>query len=164
MVSNPKTAVDRKTESGTRASPQSASLADRMTAALHVEEGALYCAGTVALGGDEFGFAPPDKLTAKCEASVAKAVRKLAGCTSKCEIAQADDALKTMSSDKLACEVGLPKSCRQKYDATSARLEAAEGCPGCLASPARAAVADAARRLLDQLQPQIYCAGTTPLP
>ena len=139
-------------------------LADRVTAALHSEEGGLYCAGTVALGGDEAGFVSQDKLTGKCEAAVAQAVRKLAGCTSKCEIAQANNALKGTPFAKVGCEITVAKSCRQKYDAPSAKVEAAAGCPGCLGSPARGVLGDAARTLLDQLQPQIYCAGTTPLP
>jgi len=88
------------------------------------------------------------------------ATGELGPCTTKCQIAQADDALEAVPFDKVACEVGAAKSCREKYDAAGAKLESAMICPPCLGPAARSSAAGAARTLLDRLQPEIYCAGT----
>jgi hypothetical protein len=141
-------------------------LADLLTSTLETENGDLYCDGAVAFGGDDSGFVPPDKDTGKCEDTVTKSASKLAGCTSKCQIKNADSAFKNKVPpfDKQACEITSTKSCRTKYDAASTSLEGKAICPPCLDAIARGNVADAARAFLEQNQGQIYCAGTVPLP
>ena len=132
---------------------------------LDSEEGDLYCAGSTPLGGDDPGFVPPDKDTGKCEDSVAKAISKLHGCFANCQIKNADAAVKASAFDRNACQVSGVKSCRGKYDAGVTKL-LVKPCQTttCLDAAGQGAVADGAQTLLQQLQAQIYCEGTTPLP
>ncbi len=141
-----------------------AALADFALGALETEVGTTYCAGGTAFGGDDPGFVPPDKSTAKCEDQVMKRVRTAAGCFAKCAVKDADAASKGAAFDRAACETGLAKSCRAKYDAASTKLEAAMTCPPCLGAVARGDVADAAHGLHEQARARIYCDGTVPLP
>ena len=138
-------------------------VADLVETALGDEQGAVYCAGTTMLGGGQ-GFVPPDKDTGKCEDAVLKGVRTLSGCFTKCRIKQADSAFKMTPFDAAACESAAGKSCRAKYDATSAKLETAMTCQPCLDATARGGAADAAHLLDEQGRARIYCAGTVALP
>lgn len=111
-------------------------------------------------------FVPPDKMTAKCEDAVSKNLSKLASCMTKCQIKQADFALKGQAFDVAACETGTgtPVSCRAAYDAASASLVAKGICPTCLGAAAQSNLADQMDTVLANRQGDIYCAGTTPLP
>ena len=139
-------------------------IADAVTTSLDTEVGTVYCAGSTALGGDDPGFVPPDKNTGKCEDGVAKLVGALATCVGTCQTKQVAVLFKGGTFDADACEITGAKSCRGKFDAASGKLDAKPICPPCLDPTARGVVADGARALLQQLEPQIYCAGTTPLP
>jgi hypothetical protein len=141
-----------------------AAVADDAQSALANEQRTLYCSGTIALGAGGGGFVPPDQDTGKCEDGTLKAVRTLAGCVSKCRIKQADSAFKMTPFDATACEGAAGKSCRAKYDATSAKLGAAMTCPPCLDATARGGVADTAHLLSEQSRARVYCAGTVALP
>jgi hypothetical protein len=140
-----------------------AGLADAVEPSLETEAGNLYCAGTTSLGGDDPGFVPPDGDVQKCELAVAKSTAALATCTSHCQIKQAGTEFKHKPFDKAACESAGASSCRGKFDAASTKLEAKAICPPCLGVPARAAVADTARNVLEQRQERLYCAGSRPL-
>jgi hypothetical protein len=141
------------------------SIGTLIASTLDSEEGDLYCAGSTPLGGDDPGFVPPDKDTGKCEDSVAKAISKLHGCFAKCQIKNADSAVKAAAFDRNACEVAGVKSCRAKYDAGVTKL-LVKPCQStaCLGAAGQGALADGAQALLQELQAQIYCEGTTPLP
>ena len=143
-----------------------ATLADQAETALDASNGAVYCAGVDALGGDDMGFVPPDANTLKCEAGVAKNVSKLRSCIGKCHIKAAAAAFNAETFDEEACETADPaKSCRAKYDAKQAKLLAAGTCTAaCLDAAHQATLADQAETDLDNNNGGIYCAGTRPLP
>jgi hypothetical protein len=141
------------------------SLADQAETDLDTGNGALYCAGAVALGGDDMGSVPPDANTLACEAAVANNVGKLTNCVGTCHIKAAAAAFKSKTFDEEACENTDPKkSCRAKYDATVAKLLANGTCPACLDAAHQASLADQAETDLDAGNGGVYCAGTVPLP
>ncbi len=109
------------------------------------------------------GLVPPNKTVATCEDKVTKSLAKLAGCTTKCQVKQADNALAVKPFDESACETGTgtPVSCRAAYDNTSATLDGQNICPACLDSTARGEAADVLSSFLEQNNGQIYCAGST---
>jgi sugar lactone lactonase YvrE len=142
-----------------------ATLADQVETDLDSSNGALYCAGSAALGGDDMGFVPPDANILKCETRVAKNVGTLRHCIGTCHIKAAAAAFKVKTFDEEACEKTDPaKSCRAKYDAKQAKLLAAGTCPACLDAAHQATLADQVETGLDSNNGGIYCAGTTPLP
>jgi plastocyanin len=142
-------------------------LADLVTNFLENRNGQVYCAGTSSFGDDDPGFIPPAKNAAKCEDTVAKHLKKLAGCITKCQVKQADFALKGTPFDEEACEAGTgkPVSCRAAYDKATAALlgRTTPICPPCLDATAQRGLADSVTTFLDQANGQIDCAGTKPL-
>ncbi len=115
--------------------------------------------------GGSTGFVPPDKDTASCELGVAKQLSKLSACATKCQVKQADSALKSTPFDDDACEdgTGKPTSCRAGFDAASAKLLGKGTCPACLDATAQSAVADQAMQFVEAYNGTIYCAGAVPL-
>jgi len=116
---------------------------------------------------NDSGLVPPDANTGKCEDLVAKNLKTLFVCMTKCHIKQADAALKGETFDEEACEqgTGKPISCRAKYDKATSKLLKAAICPACLNTEgAQGHLADLATSFVENNNAQIYCAGTTPLP
>jgi hypothetical protein len=142
-----------------------ATLADQVEPDADASSGAIYCAGTTALGGDDAGFVPPDQDTLKCEQKAAKNLRKLRRCIGKCHSRAAAAAFAGKVFDEEACEETDPKkSCRAKYDKAAVKLAATGTCPGCLDAAHQATLADQLEPDLDGSNGQIYCAGSTPTP
>jgi len=86
----------------------------------------LALAGTP-FGGDDTGFVPPDKATAKCEDGVTKNVGTLVGALIKCNIKDSDDQAKHSGAgtfDGQACQ----NTATGKWDAKVASLT----CPACV--------------------------------
>ena len=144
------------------------SLADTVTAFAEGQNGQIYCAGTVGLGGADSGFVPPDIHTQKCEDTVTTHLKTLLGCNTMCQIKEGNFALKGKPFDEDACEAGSakPVSCRAAYDKASGKLLGLKTplCPACLGGAAQSSLADSVTTFLDQINGRIYCAGTTPLP
>jgi hypothetical protein len=138
------------------ATAQSA-LADGVASFITAKNAPLYCAGSTALPTSP-GFIPPDPATGKCEDAVAKGLGKLAGCTMKCLIKQADAGLKMKSFDFAGCVAG--KACRAKFDVVSQTLA---GCPSCLDTTAQGTLADAYAGFVQSRSGGVYCSGTQPL-
>jgi len=91
-----------------------------MSAAAFTLSAGVALAGTP-FGGDDTGFVPPDKDTAKCEDSVSKQVSTLSNDLLKCNIKDSDDQFKnggTGSFDGVACQV----AARGKYDTKTGAL------------------------------------------
>jgi streptogramin lyase len=119
---------------------------------------------------------PPDSSTDTCEDTVAKNLKKLAVCTANCQVKEADHALNKQPFDEIACEEGTgakPISCRAAYDKAQAAVLAKTVtvkkvkqpiCPACLGATAQSSLADAAMSFVEQLDGQVYCAGTTGFP
>ncbi len=139
-------------------------VADGVLSFIDGSNGASYCAGTVAFGGDDTGFVPPDKDTASCESGAAKNLQKLAGCVAKCQAKQVGAAIKGKAFDVEACKRAPAKSCRAAHDAASAKLLAKGLCPSCLDAGAQASAADAVMAAVEGRNAALYCAGSTPLP
>ena len=133
-------------------------VADAASTFLSAKNAQIYCAGTAPLGGPNPGFVPPDKTTQKCEDAIAKSLTKLAACSIKCLVKQADAGLKSKPFDALACETG--DKCRGKYDALGLALT---GCPSCLDSVAQGTLADSLIGFLHSRSGALYCFGTQPL-
>ena len=114
-------------------------------------------------GGDDTGFIPPDKDTAKCEDSVGKSLGKAAACILGCHKKRADGKLADATAEE-NCETNLPAAadCKGKYNAVtgnSSKINAL--CPPCLDSATRAGLFDTVETLIDSNNNKIYCAGTT---
>jgi len=105
---------------------------------------------------------PPDQNTAKCEDTVARHLNKLVGCATKCQIKQADSALRGLPFDEQACEQGgTPVSCRAAYDRATAALLRLQPtiCPLCLNGTVQSNLADLMTSFVEDNNGQIYCAG-----
>ena len=136
---------------------------------LENNNGLIYCAGTTALGADDTGVVPPDANTEKCEKLVARHLRTLSGCMTKCQIKQANAARKGKVFDEEACEQGTakrPVSCRAAYDKATGKLlgRTPAICPPCLDATAQSHLAGLVVNFIETNNGLIYCAGTTPLP
>jgi hypothetical protein len=138
-------------------------LATLASSFLQSNNGLIYCAGTTSFGGGNSGFVPPDENTEKCANAVAKNLRKLSACVSKCEIKRATAAFKEKSFDPAACKQA---TCRAKYDAAVAKLLGSTPalCPACLDTVAQGNLADLVVAFTESNSARIYCAGTMPLP
>jgi hypothetical protein len=139
-------------------------LADRVMEFVEETNGMPYCAGTVAFGGDDTGFVPPDTSVASCERSVARALRRYASCLVKCDRKQASALADGTRFDADACKFRKATSCRKSFDAASANAIASGACPVCLDASAQSAAADAVTSFVAGLRGSIYCEGTTALP
>ena len=124
------------------------------------------CTASPPFGGDDGGFVPPDKNTAKCEDLVATHLKKLSACMMKCQIKQADFARKGKQFDEEACEqgTGKPVSCRAAFDNASAKLLGRKTpiCPACLDATAQSNLADLVVNFIDTNNGLIYCGGAPP--
>src|SRR5262249_43538310 len=113
------------------------------------------------------GFVPPDNNTAKCEKTLAKKVARLGACINTCQVKQANAAVNRTVFDEEACEEGTTGkrlSCRAAYNKASTTLLGMKTpiCPACLDAAAQANLGDATTAFREQLNGQIYCAGSTP--
>ena len=136
----------------------------------------------VALAPEALGFVPPDTNTRTCEDTVAKNLQKLGGCMTTCQKKQADSTLKIALTgkgtpfDEEACEqapaTARPLSCRASYSKASAAVLARTAlvnkvktplCPDCLGLAAQSSLADTTMNFMEQLNGDVYCAGTTSL-
>ena len=136
------------------ASAQSA-LADTVTTFVDQNGNTIYCA-------------PLTTNSDRCEDTVSRHISTLTACSTGCQIKQADNARRGTHFDEDACEqgTGKPVSCRAAYDKATATLLGLKKpiCPLCLGGAAQTALADSVMSFIDQINGQIYCAGTTPLP
>jgi hypothetical protein len=115
---------------------------------------------------------PPSSSTKSCEYTVAGKIKALAVCTANCQMEEADYTLNGKAFDEAACEQGSgsPISCRAAYDKAQAAVLAktvrVHGvkqpiCPGCLDAAGQRRLADSAVSFVEELDGQVYCAGTT---
>jgi hypothetical protein len=115
---------------------------------------------------------PPNSSVDSCEDTVAGNIKTLAVCTANCQTKEADYALRSRVFDEMPCEQGTdkPTSCRAAYDKAEAAVLARTTtvnkkkqpiCPNCLGATAQNGLADSAMSVVEQLDGQIYCAGTT---
>jgi|SRR5262245_849481 len=113
----------------------------------------IYCAGTTAWGGEDTGFIPPDKDTAKCEDAVGKAAGKAIACIIKCHKARADGKLADDTAED-TCEGttgSSTSSCKAKYDKATGNLT----CPPCVDKPG---LFSFIVNTLDGINGTVYCA------
>ncbi|MBI3785913.1 MAG: hypothetical protein HY270_21175 [Deltaproteobacteria bacterium] len=144
---------------------QQASLADQVESDLDSGNGSLYCAGSVAFGGDDAGFVPPDTNSLTCETGVANNLKALKSCVRECHITAAIKAFKGKPFDEEGCEETDPKkSCRAKYATKQAKLLAPGTCPACLGALQQTTLGDQVAPSLDSGNSSLFCAGTTPFP
>jgi uncharacterized delta-60 repeat protein len=130
---------------------------DRTESVLDSLNGAAYCAGSVPLGGDEFGFVAESAQEGKCEDKFAKHMSRLFGALVACHTKSSRAALAGTSVDEEACEAPV----KAKYDEATRALT---GCGSCTADNA-ATVRDQVERLLDRdVSGDVYCAGTMVFP
>ena len=112
-----------------------------------------------AFGGDDGGFLPPDKATAVCENTVAKALAKTMVCIAKCHQARAAGKLDEAGEEKCESDAGNPGSCKSKYNAMRDAMLASGKCPTCLDQVAMDQVFAQGETFLDtSVNAQIYCA------
>jgi hypothetical protein len=112
----------------------------------------VYCAGTTAWGGDDTGFIPPDKDTAKCEDGVGKATAKAIACIIKCHKARADGKLADDTAED-SCEKGAsPSSCLGKFTTATGKLS----CPPCVDA---AGLFNFIETTVDNVNGGVYCAS-----
>jgi hypothetical protein len=130
-------------------------VADQSEALAESLDADLYCAGTTPIGGDEPGFVPPDKATAKCAAGAAKNAAKLVAAIGSCHAKRAVDSLNGKASQEESCEA----AAKAKYDAADTKLG---GCPPCLDGAHRGSLRDQVEVSADQANGGVYCAGTVP--
>lgn len=107
-------------------------------------------AAGVPFGGDDTGFVPPGKTTAKCENAVASKVAKLLAKTNNCVRKGAKAAFKAKAFDQDACVA----AARAAFDKAVAKLS----CPPCLD---KAGTATIASDRVGEVAPMIFCAGST---
>jgi hypothetical protein len=140
-------------------------LADAAISFVEQLNGSLYCAGSVAFGGDDSGFVPPDRKTAQCENTVAKNAATLLACDGGCRKKKADADVRGTGFNLPACETGTlkPVSCAATFTTQSTKLLGKNICPGCLGASGQAAVATAVQDFIDLAGGPIYCAGTIPI-
>jgi len=111
--------------------------------------GLVACAGTVPLGGDDSGFLPPDRPTARCELAVGRAASRLDRGVLACHAHAARAAFTGRRFDFERCGGAVER----RYRAAVARLE---GCPPCLDA------AGLAMRIVSGIAtgiPLVYCAS-----
>ncbi len=114
----------------------------------------IYCdseSGALLADGDDGGWVPADKTTAKCEDGATKALAKLVGAVVKCHTKLADAKVKAQPFDEEGCETAAVG----KFDAARLKLT---GCPACLA-PLLPGLGVATAGGLDGQNAQIYCAS-----
>lgn len=141
-----------------------ADVADQVMDFIAETNGAVYCRGRKLIGGGDTGFVPRNASVASCAGSVATALRKYAACIVRCDLKQARALAHGGSFDANACKLTDPASCRAVYDARSANVLLAGGCPACLDAIAQGAAADDVTDFVAEIRSSTFCAGTVPLP
>jgi hypothetical protein len=94
----------------------------------------VYCDATsgTPFGGDDTGFIPVAKsATAKCEASVAKAVSKAVACVIKCHASRASGKLADDTAEDACEKNNAGKSCLEKFTASVTKAQAGDTSGGC---------------------------------
>jgi hypothetical protein len=94
----------------------------------------VYCDSTsgTPFGGDDTGFIPVAKsATAKCEASVAKAVSKAVACVIKCHASRASGKLADDTAEDACEKNNAGKSCLEKFTASVTKAQAGDTSGGC---------------------------------
>jgi len=118
----------------------------------------------VALAPELPAFVPPDKNSNSCEDKIARSLSTLSLCMVKCQVSQADAALKSKMFDEVACEqgAGKPVSCRATYNKASALLLGAKKptCPLCMDQTRQSNLADAVQSFFNNNTGLLYCDGT----
>jgi hypothetical protein len=111
----------------------------------------------VAFGGDDTGTVVTfDAKRLKCQNAAVKNYAHLVACILQCHVKAAEALSKQKPFDEEACESTDPaKSCRAKYDKTSAKIVAMI-CPPCLVAN-QASVADDIELKLDNDNQNFYC-------
>jgi len=138
-------------------------LADAPAAgSLDTLNGGVYCDSTSGVpldaGNEDAGFVPVSKANLACDAAVAKGLAKLTAAIVTCHRKAAASGVKGGPTDDESCET----SARGKFDATTAKLIAKEGCPACLGAGAQGALADQMTALAEQAGGTVYpCPQTT---
>src|SRR5262245_46635285 len=104
---------------------------------LVISAGIVLATATVALsvptpfGGDDSGFIPQNKLTLKCEESIAKAVGKASACVGKCTAARADGKLADDVAEDACEKLNAGKSCIELFDAAVTKAQAKDTTLAC---------------------------------
>jgi hypothetical protein len=101
--------------------------------------------------GDDSGFVPASKTTAKCQEGVAKAVAKLEGALVTCHGKSAGAQLKQKPFDEEGCET----AAKGKFSTAISKLS---GCPSCLAG-ALPSLPGAVEAGVDAASGPTYCAS-----
>jgi len=127
-------------------------------AAAALVSGGVAFAGTP-FGGDDQGFVPPDKATAKCEDTATKNAGKLTSALITCHSKLAAAAFKdiTKNTEDETCE----KAAQDKATAVNAKLTNPP-CPACLVN-GLASGEQTTRDQVDLNGGVVYCEGTTQL-
>ena len=111
------------------------------------------------------GFVPPNAAIKRCEDTVLKNLGRLVKCLMRCNQKAAAAGFAGRPFDQAACKSSpTAASCHARYNAASANLLAGGTCPVCQAPGNQATLADRIAEDVDATIPQVYCAGTTPLP
>ena len=131
----------------------------------HVSIAIVLLSGAAAQGGqrlgtDDPGFAPPDKNVARCERTVALALRKDAACLDACTF----NAIRaTFFGGAAFVDEPCEESCGAALVKTANALFAKNICPPCITRFPPAVVAALNEQATDAASAGIACAGTTPL-
>jgi hypothetical protein len=140
-----------------------ATLGADLEAAGDADLGDKFCSGTTSFAAigqtDDTGFVPPDGVTYKCEAAVAKNLARLNYCIAKCHVKMAKYAIRGVPFDDEACESTDPRrSCRAKYNKVRDKL-ASLPCPVCVNSAMQDQLADEVEANADAGLGAFYCAS-----
>jgi hypothetical protein len=130
-----------------------------LSAAVAVTLSAGLALAATPLGGDDSGFAPPDKVTSKCEDGVAKNVGTLVGALIKCNVKDSDDQLKNNGAgtfDGQACQ----NTATGKWDAKTGALT----CTGAASCVDRNGVRDLTVTLVNLNGGVVFCDNTSGTP
>ncbi len=107
--------------------------------------------------GDDAGFTPGSKGSAKCATSVAKNVAKLVKDLLTCHRKKADADLKAKAYDVGACET----KASDKYDGRAGATIAGGLCPGCLDDEGQTLLRTVVAAQLDAADPLVFLCPTT---
>jgi hypothetical protein len=121
----------------------------------------VYCDSTsgTPFGGDDTGFIPVAKsATAKCEASVAKAVSKAVACVIKCHASRASGKLADDTAEDACEKNNAGKSCLEKFTASVTKAQTKDTSGGCNCVNGTA-LANTIESVFDGSNSLTYCAS-----